>query len=85
MNIPLFSRFWNREPRKPLNLLAPDVVCEAHFHMLTDGSSKMYMNKLPPNTKPEELVAIVKCLIDNAIAFGNQHGVQVQVKQEGKP
>ena len=70
--------------RQPINLLAPDVVVECHFHMLANGNSRMYCSKMPPNTRPEDLVAIVKCLIDNAIAFGKQHGVEVQVKQEGK-
>jgi len=70
--------------KKPINLLAPDIVVEGHFHMLADNSSRMYMSKLPPNTQPQDLVAIVKCLIDNAIAFGKQHGVEVKVQQEGK-
>ena len=88
MNIarfPILSRLWAKEPRKLLNLLAPDVVCEAHFHVLGDGTSKMYVSKLPPDTKPDELVAIVKIMMDNVIAFAQQHGVQVQVKQEVKP
>lgn len=84
MNIPLLARLLAREPRAPLNLLAPDVVCEAHFHVLASGDSKMYVSKLPPNISPPELVHIVKCLIDQAIAFGAQHGVQVQVHQEEK-
>ena len=71
--------------RAPLNLTSLDVVVEAHFHMLANGDSRMYMSKLPPTTTPQDLVAIVKCLIDNAIAFGKQHGVQVEVKQEMKP
>lgn len=87
-------RLWSRlrrirllEPAltAPINLLAPDVVVEGHFHMLANGNSRMYLSKLPPNTSPQDLVAIVKCLIDNAIAFGKQHGVQVEVKQEVKP
>ena len=70
--------------KKPINLLAPDIVVEGHFHMMANGDSRMYMSKLPPTTTPQDLVAIVKCLIDNAIAFGKQHGVQVEVKQEMK-
>ena len=85
MKIPLLSRLLAKEPRKPLNLLAPDVVCEAHFHVLGTGESKMYVSKLPPDMKPEELVTIVKIMMDNVIAFAQQHGVQVQVKQEVKP
>ena len=86
MKIPLLSRLWNREPRKPLNLLNPDIVVEAHFHMLANGDSRMYLSKLPPTTTPQDLVNIVKCLIDNAVAFGKQHGVEVKVtQQEGKP
>ena len=93
LTIPLLSRLWSRlrrvaimEPslKTPINLLAPDVVVEGHFHMMADNSSRMYMSKLPPNTTPQDLVNIVKCLIDNAIAFGKQHGVQVEVKQEMK-
>src|SRR3990167_2205904 len=84
MNIPFFNRLWKKEPRHALNLLAPDIVCEAHFHVLEDGSSKMYCSKLPPDMKPEGLVTIVKIMMDNVIAFAQQHGVQVQVKQEVK-
>ena len=89
----IFSRLWSRlrriaimEPslKTPINLLAPDIVVEGHFHMMANGDSRMYMSKLPPTTTPQDLVAIVKCLIDNAIAFGKQHGVQVEVKQEMK-
>ena len=86
MKIPLLYRLWNKEPRKPLNLLSQDIVVEGHFHMLSDNSSRMYLSKLPPSTTPQDLVNIVKCLIDNAIAFGKQHGVEVKVtQQEGKP
>ena len=84
MWIPVLSRLLAKEPRKPLNLLAPDIVCEAHFHVLGSGESKMYVSKLPPETKPDELVAIVKIMMDNVIAFAQQHGVQVQVKQDVK-
>ena len=83
-----FRRFATLEPAltKPINLLAPDVVVEAHFHMLANGDSRMYLSKLPPTTTPQDLVNIVKCLIDNAVAFGKQHGVEVKVtQQEGKP
>ncbi|MDZ4372903.1 MAG: hypothetical protein U1C74_15955 [Phenylobacterium sp.] len=45
----------------------------------------MYVSKLPPDMKPDELVTIVKIMMDNVIAFAQQHGVQVQVKQEIKP
>ena len=89
------ARFWSglrrirlMEPtlKKPINLLAPDTVVEGHFHMLANGDSRMYLSKLPPSTTPQDLVNIVKCLIDNAIAFGKQHGVEVKVtQQEGKP
>ena len=81
--LPLLNRLWAKEPRRLLNLLAPDVVMEAHFHVLQNGDSKMYCSKLPPDMKPEELVYIVKTLIDQVVAFGAQHGVQVQVKAEG--
>ena len=72
--------------KTPINLLGPDIVVEGHFHMLANGDSRMYLSKLPPQTTPQDLVNIVKCLIDNAIAFGKQHGVEVKVtQQEGKP
>ena len=71
--------------RAPLNLTAADTVVEGHFFMLANGNSRLYLSKLPPTTTPQDLVAIVKCMIDNAIAFGKQHGVEVTVKQEGKP
>ncbi len=83
MKIPILSQLWGKEPRRPLNLLAPDLVCEAHIHILGDGTSKMYVSKLPPETSPEQLVFIVKTLIDQAVAFGTQHGIQVRVTQEG--
>ena len=83
--IPLLRRLWAKERRAPLNLLAPDVVMEAHFHILQNGNNKLYVSKLPPDMKPEELVTIVKIMMDNVIAFAQQHGVQVQVKQEIKP
>lgn len=79
----LFRRLWTREPRKPLNLLAPDLVCEAHFHLLADGTSRMYMNKLPPETTPGDIVRIVQGLIQQAVEFGRQHGVEVHVRTEG--
>lgn len=85
MRMPLLSRLWEKEPRKPLNLLAPDVVCEAHFHVLANGDAKMYCSKLPSDINPQEMTYIVKVMLDNVIAFGAQHGVQVNVKQEGKP
>ena len=66
-------------------MLNPDVVVEGHFHMMASGDSRFYVSKMPPTTTPQDLVNIVKCLIDNAIAFGKQHGVEVQVKQEMKP
>lgn len=78
----LLARLWNREPRAPLNLLAPDILCEVHCHILADGQSKMYVSKLPPDTPPAQLVHIVKCIIDNAISFGAAHGVQVEVKRQ---
>ena len=71
--------------RRPLNLLNPDIVVEAHFHMLANGDSRMYLSKLPPTTTPQDLVNIVKCLIDNAVAFGKQHGVEVKVTQQEGP
>ena len=80
MNIPLLMRLWRKEPRAPLNLLAPDVLCEIHCHVMADGTSKMYVSKMPPETTPEQLIHVVKCIIDNAIAFGAQHGVKVEVK-----
>ena len=84
----LLTRLWALWPRRTpgsfLNLLAPDVVCEAHFHVLGNGDSKMYVSKLPPDIAPQELVYIVKCMLDNVVAFGQQHHVQVNVKQEGK-
>ena len=83
--LPILNRLWAKETRRPLNLLAPDVVMEAHFHVLQDGTSKLYVSKLPPDMKPEELVYIVTTLLDQVVAFGAQHGVQVQVKAEGKP
>lgn len=82
IRIPLLSRLWNKEPRKPLNLLAPDIFCEGHFHVLANGESKLYVSKLPPDTTPEQLIHVVKCIIDNAIAFGAQHGVKVEVKAQ---
>lgn len=85
MKIPLLARLWDREPRRPLNLLAPDLVAEFHIHILADGQSRMYATKLPPNTRPDDLVQLVKCLIDQAIAFGKQHGVEVKVTQQGGP
>ena len=85
MKFPLLSRLWAKEPRRSLNLLAPDVVVEAHIHCLANGESRMYVSKLPPGLSPDELTWVVKCLIDQAIAFGAQHGVQVQVRQEMKP
>ena len=53
--------------------------------MMASGDSRFYVSKMPPTTTPQDLVNIVKCLIDNAIAIGKQHGVEVQVKQEMKP
>ena len=85
MNWPLLSRLLAKEPRPPLNLLEPDILVEFHIHILPSGNSKMFCSKLPPTTKPEELVHIVKTLIDQAIAFGAQHGVQVQVTPQVKP
>ena len=85
MKIPLLSRLLAKEPRPPLNLLEPDVAVEFHVHILPNGNSKMFCSKLPPDTRPEMLVHIVKTLIDQAIAFGAQHGVQVQVTPQVKP
>jgi len=69
-----------KEPRRPLNLLAPDVVAEIYFHVMVNGDSKMYCSKMLPDTTPEQMIHIIKCIIDNAIAFGAQHGVKVEVK-----
>lgn len=80
--IPLLNRLWLKEPRRPLNLLAPDIVCEAHIHVLGNGDSKMYASKLPPDMTAEEKVYIVKVLLDQVIAFGNQQGVQVNVNRQ---
>ena len=80
MKIPLLARLWAKEPRAVLNLLAPDLLCEVHIHFLANGDSRMYVSKLPPETSTEELVRYVKGIIDNAIAFGAQHGVKVEVK-----
>ena len=85
MNIPGLSRLWNKEPRRPLNLLAPDLLCEAHIHVLANGESKMYVSKLSPETPPEDLVQIVRIMMDQVIAFGRQHHVEIQVRQEGRP
>lgn len=84
MTLPLFRRLWGREPRAPLNLLAPDLLCEAHIHILADGQSKMYVSKLDPATPPDQLVHIVRCMMDQVVAFGQQHHVQINVRQEGK-
>lgn len=106
-----FLRWWNKEPRQPLNLLQPDVLAEIAIHVMPNGDRKMFCSKLPPqipvNTvamiaqgvtqsgidfiaqyanqmPPEALGGITQSMVQNALNFGKQHGIEIQFSQGKK-
>ena len=76
------KRLWHKEPRIPLNLLAPDVLAEVIIHVHRSGERRMYCSKFPPETTHDDLGRITLSIIESARDFGKQYGIEI--KMEGK-
>ncbi len=77
------KRLWTKEPRPPLNLLAPDVLAEVVIHISPNGERRLYCSRLPPGTTKETYAAITMGVIQSGMEFGEQYGIKVHASQEG--
>jgi hypothetical protein len=60
----------------PEDLLAPPLRAEFYVYVRPDGTSQMYASKL--QATPEEIGALTKVLIDNALTYAQKHGVFIE-------
>ena len=68
-------------PHTPLNLLAPSLLGEVHVHVMHDGSRQVFMAK--GEVSKEQLLMIVKSVVDAGIDLANQHGIQINFQPGG--
>lgn len=78
------KRWWDKEPRQTLSLLAPDVLCEIQIHVLPNGDRKMFCSKLPQEIPVNTLAHITLSVTQSGLDFVGQYASQIPQQALGQ-
>lgn len=79
--ISFLKRLWHKEPRAPLNLLAPDLIAEVVIHLGANGERRMFVSNLPPGTTVDVIGTIVMAIVQSAADYGAKYGIELNMQE----